>query len=329
MRLTRRHFTASVLAGTLVGIRKKLSAQTYDAIVVGVEHGPIVSNSGSSTNPNSNTIENYTTLPPSTTPASALQGLSVQYLDVQTQEGTSTIIDQPLLAPSDRISGITYLADGSLLVVIYGNAASANGAAPPRLVRLSGTSSTVLPVSGLAVNQGLDSVRLLSNGSVIGMVTHKDGTGPAQIVQVNPTTGAVSFPNLVSLPPNRRFSCLAEAPDGTLYTSVFRDNTTTELWSLNLTQKTAIFLIELTTASPCSNNLCAGFDDMPGIISWYHGIQSLIVTSTGQLLAQCNLEYHLPDSLYAIDVDTGFMTQLVATFPVARSALSPGIIGLV
>ncbi|HSL04318.1 MAG TPA: hypothetical protein VK901_12385, partial [Nitrospiraceae bacterium] len=179
----------------------------------------------------------------------------------------------------------------------------------------------IVPVSGLSKDQGLDSVRLLRNEKLVGMVSKKDGTGPAQIVEVNPITGAVTFTNLVSLPADRRFSALAEAPDGKLYTSVFRNDGSTELWTLDLTNKTATFVIKLTTPSRCSNPTCAGFAHIPGIINWYHGIQSLIVTPAGQLLAQCNLEYILPNSLYEINVDTGLMTEMVS-FPVARAALS-------
>lgn len=329
-KLTRRQFSTSILVGTLASGLSGLSdlfAQsekkpTDAAILIGVEHGPIVSNSGSHINPHSRTIENYTTLPPNDTPVSALQGLTVQHLDIHTRHSKRTLIAEPLLSPSDCISGVTYLADGTLLVVITPDASSANGALPPRLLLLNEKQiSGIVPVSGLSKDQRLDSVCLLRSRLLIGMVTKKDGTGPAQIVEVNPKTGAVSFTNLVSLPSNRRFSALAEAPDGKLYTSVFRYDGTTELWTLDLTNETATFLIKLTTASPCSNQTCAGFDNMRGIISWYHGIQSLMVTPAGQLLAQCNLEYILPDSVYAINVATGVMTEIVS-FPVARAALS-------
>jgi hypothetical protein len=175
-----------------------------------------------------------------------------------------------------------------------------------------------VPVSGLSKDQGLDSVRLLRSGLLIGMVTKKDGTGPAQVVEVNPRTGAVSFTNLVSLPADRRFSALAEAPDGKLYTSVFRNNTNTELWTLDLTNRTATFLVNLTTLSGCSSKNCS---NVPEITPWYHGIQSLIVIPAGQLLAHGNLEYFLPNSLYTINVDTGFMTE-IDRYPVARVALS-------
>lgn len=329
-KFTRRQFSKSILAGTLVSglsglsdlFAQSVKKPTDDAILVGVEHGPIVSNSGSRINPHSHTIENYTTLPPSDTPVSALQGLTVQHLDVHTRHSKRTVIAEPLLSPSDCISGVTYLADGTLLVVVTPDASSANGALPPRLLLLNENQiSGIVPVSGLSKDQRLDSVRLLRSGLLIGMVTKKDGTGPAQVVEVNPKTGAVSFTNLVRLPADRRFSALVEAPDGKLYTSVFRYDGTTELWTLDLTNKTATFLSKLTTASRCSNQTCAGFDNIHGVISWYHGIQSLIVTPAGQLLAQCNLEYRLPDSLYDINVGTGLMTE-IESFPVARAALS-------
>ena len=348
MKLTRRQFGKSVIAGTIasglsgLGGLSDLFAQSekptpasglndtgtllaqserqkLDAILVGVEHGPIVYNTGGHINPHSTTIEDYTRLPTSQTPASAIRGLVVQRLNVRTLLSKRTIIADPLLAPSDRISGVTYLADGTMLVVITPDAGSATGAAPTRLLTLNGKKvSSIVSVSGLSQDQGLDSVRLLRSGVLIGLVTKKDGTGPAHVVEVNPKTGAVSFPNLVSLPADRRFSALAEAPDGTLYTSVFRNNTNTELWTLDLTNKTATFLINLTTLSGCTSKNCA---NIPEVTPWYHGIQSLIVTPAGQLLAHGNLEYFLPDSLYVINVSTGFMTE-IDSYPVARVALS-------
>ncbi len=346
MKLTRRQFGKSVLAGTIVtglgtlGGITDLFAQSekptqassnpsdlltqserrkLDAILIGVEHGPIVSNSGSHRNPNSNSIEDYTKLPSIDTPVSALQGLTVLRLNVRTLTSKRTVIAEPLLAPSDCISGVTYLSDGTLLVVINPDAGGPNGALPPRLVTLKGKRiSDVALVSGLSKDQGLDSLRLLRSGVLIGLVTKKDGTGPAHLVEVNPKTGAISFTNLVSLPVDRRFSALAEAPDGKLYTSVFRANGTTELWTLDMTNRTASLLINLTALSGCTSKTCS---NVPEVTPWYHGIQSLMVTPEGQLLAHGNLEYFLPDSLYAINLATGFMTEL-DSYPVARVALS-------
>lgn len=324
MKLTRRQFSGSILAGTLASSVSGLSAQqvqAINAVLVGVEHGPVVLNSGASANPNSNTIENYTQLPPATTPVSARQALSVKYLNVGTKQITTTLVNQPLVSPSDQISGVTYLADGSLLVAISPNPSDAFGDQPTRLLTLKNGQVEVVSAQGLKSNQSLDSLLLLSDGSLIGLVVKKSGTGPAQVVDVNSTTGVVRFTNRVTLPSDRRFSCLAEGAGSILYSTVFRDVGTTELWTLDLEKKVAAFSVELTTASPCSNSTCAGFDNMPGIISWYHGVQSLIVTPTGQLLGLCNLEYRLPDSVYLIDTGKGFMTLIVG-FAVARTSLS-------
>jgi hypothetical protein len=354
MKLSRRQFSKSLLAGTLVSGLTGLSylfaqsakpaqanglsgprgpsdllaqseRQKHDATLVGIEHGPIVSNSGSHLNPHSHAIEDYKRLPSSDTPASALQGLTVQHLNTRTLISKRTVIDEPLLCPSDRISGVTYLGDGTLLVVINPDAGSAKGDEPSRLLLLNHKKSSnrweisgPVYVSNLFKDQSLDSLCLLRSGILIGMVTKKDGTGPAHVVEVNPGTGAVSFSNLVSLPADRRFSALAEASDGKLFTSVFRNNGTTELWTLDMTDRTATFLIGLTTLSGCSSKTCT---NVPEITPWYHGLQSLIVTPSGQLLAHGNLEYFLPDTLYAINLGTGFMTE-IDSYPVARVSLS-------
>ena len=71
MNLSRRQFSKSIIAGTLASGLSSLSGLTDlfaqsakptqkpidKAILVGVEHGPIVSNSGAHLNPHSNAIE--------------------------------------------------------------------------------------------------------------------------------------------------------------------------------------------------------------------------------------------------------------------------------
>lgn len=339
MKLSRRQFSKSIFAGTvasgfsgLTGLTdlfaqspKPTQSSNDEAIqLVGIEHGPINSNYGSHLNPHSHTIEDYTYLPPSNTPVSALQGLTVQYLDTNKstpKKITVTVIKQDLLSPSDRISGVTYLADGTLLVVINPDAGSARGAETSRLLRLKKSKdgwelSGSVFVRNLDTDQSLDSLCLLRSGKLIGMVTKKDGSGPAYVREVDPLNGGVT--NLVNLPTDRRFSALAEARDGKLYTSVFRNNGTTELWTLDMTNGKAEFLIGLHTSVGCLNNSCI---PKPVDTPWYHGLQSLIVTPLGNLLAHGNLEYYLPDSLYSIDVVSGVMTEIMS-YPVARATWS-------
>lgn len=341
MKLSRRQFSKSIFAGTLATGLSSLSGfsglftQSVQAAqpptnetvrLVGIEHGPIVFNSGGHLNPHSHAIENYTKLPSSGTPVSALQGLTVRYLDTSqlNKPPTVTIIHEPLLSPSDRISGVTYLADGTLLVVINPDSGSAKGAEPSRLLLLNKKKghdrweiSGPVYVRNLSKDQGLDSLCLLRSGKLIAMVTLKDGSGPAHVVEVHPEAGTVT--KLFSLPTDRRFSTLAEAPNGKLYTSVFRNNGTTELWTLDMSSGKAEFLKGLITRVGCTTDVFC----LPAPVDtpWYHGLQSLIVTPAGQLLAHGNLEYFLPDSLYSIDVATGVMTE-IASYPVARTALS-------
>jgi hypothetical protein len=323
VKLTRRQFNGLIIATTTIGglgvYPSNVSAQTAKKglFIVGVEHGDIVKNSQASTVYNidatlssdddsnreyvgnivtedyAGMIEDYTNLPPSTTPASCIQAIVLRFLNLETGKITRRIVNEPILSPGERLTGLTYLADGTLLVAITPDSASANGAEPTRFLILNKSSQTI-PVSGLKVDEALDSLLLLKSGSLIGLVTKKDGTGPAQIVDVNFKTGKVSFTNRISLPTDRRFSCLAEAPDGTLYTSVFRANATTELLKLDLAQKTVNVVAKLTV----------------DCMSWYHGIQSLIFTPVGQLVALANLEYRLPNSVYTIKLDTGVMTKV-------------------
>src|ERR1044071_10110698 len=96
MNISRRQFSKSIFVGTLATGLSSLSGfsglftQSVQAAppptnetvrLVGIEHGPIVFNSGGHLNPHSDAIENYTKLPSSGTPVSELQGLTVRYLD--------------------------------------------------------------------------------------------------------------------------------------------------------------------------------------------------------------------------------------------------------
>jgi hypothetical protein len=308
VKLTRRQFNGLIIATTAIGglgvYPSSISAQTAkkELVIVGVEHGDIVKNSHASTVSNidatmsyvgNSVTEDYTKLPPSTTPSSCFQAIVLRFLNLETEKITRRTVNKPILSPGERLTGLTYLASGTLLVAITPDSAGANGAEPTRFLILNKNPQTV-PVSGLKVDQALDSLLLLKSGSHIGLVTKKDGTGPAEIVDVNPQTGKVNFTNRIGLPADRRFSCLAEAADGTLYTSVFRANATTELLKLDLTQKTVTVVAKLTV------------DGM----QWYHGLQSLIFTPSGQLVALGNLEYRLPNSIYTIQLDTGVMTKV-------------------
>lgn len=343
MKLSRRQFSKSIFAGTLASGLSGLSdlfAPSVQAApaptkkesirLVGIEHGPIHGNLGGHLNPHSDVIENYAKLPPSSTPVSAHQGLIVQYLDTsQLNKKPITVIYQDLLAPSDRISGVTDLGDGSLLVVITPDAGSAKGAEPSRLLRLTnhgnagwGVSGPVY-VSNLSKAEGLDSLCWIpdetspDHKTLIAMVTMKDGSGPAHIAKVDPNTGVVT--KWFGLPTDRRFSALAETSNGKqLYTSVFRNNGTTELWTIDLSSRKAEFLKGLTTLVGCQ--LSSPCTPAPVQTPWYHGLQSLI-TQGDQLLAHGNLEYYLPDSLYSINLDSGIMTE-IASYPVARTTLS-------
>jgi hypothetical protein len=323
VKFTRRQFNGLIIATTTIGglgvYPNSVLAQTAKKglVLVGVEHGDIVKNSQAKTVYNIDTtfasdddpnteyvdnivtedyslmIEDYTNLPPSSTPASSIQAIILQFLDLETGKITSRTVNKPILSPGERLTGLTYLADGNLLVAITPDSASANGSEPTRFLILNKSFKTI-SVSGLKVDEALDSLLLLKSGSLIGLVTKKDGTGPAKIVDVSPKTGEISFTNRISLPADRRFSCLAEAPDGTLYTSVFRANATTELLKLDLVKKAVTVVAKLT------------IDGM----QWYHGIQSLIFTPVGQLVALGNLEYRLPNSVYTIQLDTGVMTKV-------------------
>ena len=176
---------------------------------------------------------------------------------------------------------------------------------PTRLLFM-GTSPRSQPVSGLQPQEAIESLLLLKDGSLIGLVVGKDGSPPARIADINPQNGQISFTERVSLPTDQRFSTLAQCPDGKLYTSVYQRNGDTELWQLDLGQKTATFVTKLTIDGK----------------QWNNGLQSLVCNSAGQLLALGALRYKTTSSLYTVDVNSGAMT-LLRNFNVAEIAIRP------
>jgi hypothetical protein len=310
MKLTRRRFGKLTIVTIAMGSLGYFPSNALAAeeerpklVIVGVEHGTVVRNgrANSTTDLDRDTTENYSTIAPSTTPVEAFQGLVFRRLDLKTGKTQTQTLKEPILSLGERLTGLTYLGDGTLIISITPDSASANGAEPTRLLILDKSSKTIA-VSGLQSHQALDSLLLLKDASLIGLVTEKDGSAPAKIVDLDPKTGKIS--DRFDLPKGTRFSCLAESPDGKLYTSVFRANATTDLLEVKSAQKTVNVVAKLTV------------DGGP----WYHGIQSLMFSPAGELLALANLEYRLPNSLYRVKVDTGVMTKL-ADLEASRATL--------
>ena len=206
----------------------------------------------------------------------------------------------PVLEVGEQLTGLTSLADGTLVLAITPVSTSKKGDNPTRLTFL-GTPSKTLTVSGLKKQEALESLLLTNDGSLLGLVVKKNASPPVRLVDINPQTGEISSKDKVILPGNQQFSNLAQCPDGKIYTTSVERDGSTNLVQLDLAQKKPI-----TQAQLRFNNTV-----------WIGGLNSLVCSPEGQLFAFGARWHESPKYLHTVDVSTGVMTRLRA-FDVAK-----------
>ena len=209
--------------------------------------------------------------------------------------GNATVADQvtPLVETNETLSGFTSLSDGTLVVAATPVSIARKQPTPTRITFL-GTPIKTLIISGLKPNQQLGSLLGTVDGRLIGLVGKKNGTPPITLVDINLQTGEISPISKIKFPSDERVSNLAQCPDGKLYTSLVGLNGDTTLVQLNSNQKSPIRLAQL---------------KLNGQV-WNNGLQSLVCSGTGQLLAFGALRYETPNAVYSIDKNSGNMTRL-------------------
>ena len=307
-KLSRRKFGQLALAGTLVsGLSyqtNKAFAQTPSLKIIGIGSSPIIS-TDQTDSPEVNTTElNSITRKNVATDIKpvglVLQSLITGKAQILTNKST------PLVESNETLSGFTSLSDGTLVVAITPVSTSRKQATPTRITFLSTPVKTLI-VSGLEENQQLGSLLGTNDGRLIGLVGKNNGTPPIRLVDINLQTGEISFINKVKFPENERVSNLAECPDGKLYTSLVESDGDTFLVQLDSNQKKPIRLGQLQVNGQ----------------AWNNGLQSLVCSGTGQLLAFGALRYQTPNTVYSVDKNSGNMTRL-QDFDVTQIALAHG-----
>jgi hypothetical protein len=293
-KLSRRQFGQLALAGTVVSglsyLTKKAFADTPSLDIVGITSTSIISDPTAIPEVNTTELDNN---PPNILPTDIKPvGLVLQSLITAKAE---VIADKttPLLEPNEILSGFTSLSDGTLVVAITPVTTSRKQAALTRITFL-GTPVKTLIVSGLKQNQQLGSLLGTIDGRLIGLVGKKNGTPPIALVDINLQTGEISSISKVKFPNDERASNLAECPDGKLYTSLVGFNGDTTLVQLDSNQKRPIRLGQLNVNGK----------------AWNNGLQSLVCSATGQLLAFGAMRYETPNAVYSLDKNTGNMTRL-------------------
>ncbi|WP_375510332.1 hypothetical protein [uncultured Nostoc sp.] len=212
----------------------------------------------------------------------------------------------PLVETNETLSGFTSLSDGTLVVAATPVSTGRKEATSTRITFLS-TPIRTLIISGLKQNQQLGSLLGTNDGRLIGLVGKKNGTPPITLVDINVQTGEISFISKIKFPKDERVSNLAQCPDGKLYTSLVGLNGDTTLVQLDSNQKSPIRLAQL---------------KLNGQV-WNNGLQSLVCSGTGQLLAFGALRYETPNGVYSIDKNSGNMTRL-QDFDAAQITLARG-----
>lgn len=213
---------------------------------------------------------------------------------------------RPLVETNETLSGFTCLSDGTLVVAATPVTTGRKQATSTRITFLSTPVKTLI-ISGLKQNQQLGSLLGTNDGRLIGLVNKKNGTPPITLVDIDLQTGEISTISKVKFPNDERASNLAQCPDGKLYTSLVGLNGDTTLVQLDSNQKTPIRLAQLKLNGK----------------AWNNGLQSLVCSATGQLLAFGAQRYETPNAVYSIDKNSGNMTRLqdfdAAQITLARS----------
>ncbi|MDZ7955244.1 hypothetical protein [Nostoc sp. DedQUE09] len=295
-KVSRRRFGQLVLAGTVVSglsyLSNKALAETPSLNIVGIGSSPIVdTDQTASTEVNTTELIENTALNSVSTDMKpvglVLQSLMTGKAQVLTDKST------PLLEPNEILSGFTSLSDGTLVVAITPVALSRRQATPTR-IRFLGTPVKTLIVSGLKPNQQLGSLLGTNDGRLIGLVGNKNGTPPIKLVDINLQTGEISFISKIKFLEDERVSNLAECPDGILYTSIVSAYGETSLVQLDPNQKKPIRLGQLKVNGQ----------------AWNNGLQSLVCSTTGELLAFGAMRYETPNAVFIVDKNSGNMTRL-------------------
>ena len=226
--------------------------------------------------------------------ASPAGRLVVQYLDVTQglvfDKTTDLVSNQnlPLLKPRERLTGLSYLSDGTL--VLSSNSTKTDEKSTT--IKFIGSSSKELTVLGLAA-QTIESLLVTNDGSLLALVGQSNGAPPFKLANIDRNSGQISFLNF-TLPADQRFNTLAQCPDGQIYATAIGRLSETSLVNLDPERGELRNLAQL---------------NIKGKL-WDNGLRSLACSPAGQLFALGAPRYETNNSVYTIEPHTGEMTLL-------------------
>ncbi|MBV9174527.1 MAG: hypothetical protein JOZ81_31080 [Chloroflexi bacterium] len=297
--------TAIALSGSVASIVAQQSSTTVR--LLGVTSGPVPTTSDTPEVPT-------TELDSAGSPATAALPVPIILNSLDLSSGQIQLVPtpqamptgEPILQSDEALTGLTTLADGTVVVSISPVVGATNETTPTRVTLLRNP-PVALSVAGLKKDEQLGDLVGTSDGRLLGLVMKKNGTPPAQLMDIDLTTGNLSLVDKIHLPQDRRFRTLTLCPDGSLYTTAVDDAGDTVLVQLDLTQKKPV-----DTALLTSNGA-----------AWDSGLASLMCGggSPPQLYALGAPRYVSPFAVYAVDPATGAMTKL-RDFDVAAATLA-------
>lgn len=211
------------------------------------------------------------------------------------------------LQPGEKLSGFTFLKDGTLVLSFSAVLLGKKKDIDTRLVfiGLSGVSlKRSLSLSGLKKEETIDSLLGLRDGSLIALTIKKNGKPPVNLVKIDTSSGQVSLLDKIKLPQTDRFSNLAEGPNETIYTTAVGRLGETSLVQLDLGKGKPTPLAEL------------NFENT----TWNSGLSSLTYSPGGELFALGARRYETPKNVYNVNPSTGAMTLRAEKWNVSKIA---------
>lgn len=309
-KLTRRQFGQIAITGTTVAALGHLASKTFvqaqqvPSTLVGVRLGAPETDTGVAVggSDTSDDIDNPIVDPPSR---------ALEFININLATGQTQLREAPevLISSGEEVTGLTSLADGTLVLAITPNSPKKKVDPPTRLTFLS-TPPKEIVISGLKKQETFGSLVDTTDGRLLGLVTKKNKTPPVRVVEVNIKTGELSDVTKLKLPGNQRFSNLAQCPDGNFYAIVVGKQGDTSLSRLDQKQQKSVLVSQLKLNSTELNN----------------GLLRLICTANGQFLAFGERRYVTPNSLFSLNSQTGALTRLLKIPRVFSLAIPPSAI---
>ncbi len=296
LKLTRRQFSLlAVLATAATTTRlftNKILAQESSTVILGVRPGDI-SDTNTSTDPNSDTTDLTDGKATADIVSSSLQTIVVESFDVGSLEIKTVLTTPPILETGEQLSGFASLKDGRLVVAATNINTDNKKRQSVRLIFLSDSKS--VPISGLKNQEALRSLLRLKDGTLVGLVNKINGTPPSRIVRINPNTGQIT--NKSKIPDQKRVTTIAQCPDENFYRIATKKTGDTYLFQFG--QEKSIKL---------------SFDGQP----WNSGFIGLVCAGSNQLYALGALRHQeYPFYLHIINGKTGKIKRIQKEFNVS------------